>query len=193
MTGADQGSLKWQRARIPVLVTALLGLYFLARHSGILQDADPHQIRAIVEQWGLYGVVLYILLFSVGLFLYIPGTLFIIAAGLAYGHLWGVIVAMLGANVAVNISFFFVRLIGGTPFETHRHPLVEKLLRGLHASPVINVSIMRLLVGTSPGLNYLLALSAIKPRQHFLGSCIGMVVPVGTVAYLADWLIVNMF
>lgn len=193
MIKADQNSFRWQRARIPVLVIVLVGLYFLARQSGTLEDADPHRIRAVVEQWGLYGIVLYILLFSVGLFLYIPGTLFIIAAGLAYGNLWGVVIAMLGANVAVNVSFFFVRLIGGTPFETHSHPLVEKLLRGLHSSPVINVSIMRLLVGTSPGLNYLLALSAIKPRQHFLGSCIGMIAPVGTVAYLADWLIVNMF
>ena len=89
------------------------------------------------------------------------------------------------------MSFYFVRLIGGTPFESHSHPLVEKLLRTLHSSPVINISIMRFVLGTSSGLNYLLALSAVKPGQHFLGSFLGMLVPVGTVAYLSDWLIMN--
>lgn len=172
-----------------MLVLVLVGLYLLAKQGGVLEDIDPQQIRATVEAWGLWGIALYVVLFSLGLFLYIPGTLFIIAAGLAYGHVGGVAVAMLGANVAVNISFLFVRLIGGTPFETHSHPLVEKLLRGLHASPLTNIFIMRLLVGTSPGLNYLLALSAVKPRQHFLGSLLGMLIPVGTVAYLADWLV----
>ena len=168
-----------------------MGLYVLARQSGVLEDADPYRIRAIVQQWGLYGILLYVVLFSVGLLLYIPGTLFIIAAGLAHGNVWGIAVAMLGANIAVNMSFYFVRLIGGTPFESHSHPLVEKLLRTLHSSPVINISIMRFVLGTSSGLNYLLALSAVKPGQHFLGSFLGMLVPVGTVAYLSDWLIMN--
>jgi uncharacterized membrane protein YdjX (TVP38/TMEM64 family) len=188
-----RSGFRWQRARIPILVIVLGGLYIFAQQSGILEDADPHKIRSIVQQWGLYGILLYVVLFSVGLLLYIPGTLFIIAAGLAYGNVWGIAVALLGANVAVNLSFYFVRLIGGSPFESHRHPLVEKLLRTLHSSPVVNISIMRFVLGTSSGLNYLLALSAVKPRQHFLGSLMGMIVPVATVAYLSDWLIVNVF
>ena len=191
MINEAQSGFRWQRARIPILVIVLVGLYVLARQSGVLEDADPYRIRAIVQQWGLYGILLYVVLFSVGLLLYIPGTLFIIAAGLAYGNVWGIAVAMLGANIAVNMSFYFVRLIGGTPFESHSHPLVEKLLRTLHSSPVINISIMRFVLGTSSGLNYLLALSAVKPGQHFLGSFLGMLVPVGTVAYLSDWLIMN--
>ena len=171
----------------------LIGLYVLARRSGLLEDADPNRIREIVLQWGVYGIVLYVALFSLGLFLYVPGTLFVIAAGLAYGKLWGIPVALLGANVAVGFSFFAVRFIGGTPFEQHSHPLIEKLLKSLHVSPVKNIAFLRLIMGSSPALNYLLALSAVRPRQHFLGSLIGMIVPVALVAYLADWLILGMF
>ena len=94
VTKTDMPAFKWQRLRLPALVVVLAGLYVLARQSGLLEDVDPHRIRAIVEQWGLYGVILYVVLFSVGLFLYVPGTLFIIAAGLAYGELWGVPIAL---------------------------------------------------------------------------------------------------
>jgi uncharacterized membrane protein YdjX (TVP38/TMEM64 family) len=170
-----------------------VGLYLSAKQIGILENTDPQSIRAAVEAWGLWGIALYVAFFSLGLFLYVPGTVFIIAAGLAYGQAGGVVVAMLGANVAVNVSFCFVRLVGGTPFETHSNPLLERLLRGLHSSPVINITIMRFLGGTSPGLNYLLALSSVTPQQHFLGSLAGMIIPVGTVAFLADWLVVKLF
>lgn len=178
---------------LPLLVIVLAGIYLSAKQSGILENTNPQHIRAAVEAWGLWGIALYVALFSVGLFLYVPGTVFILAAGLAYGQAGGVAVAVLGANVAVNFSFWFVRLVGGTPFETHSHPLVGKLLRGLHSRPVINISILRLLMGTSPGLNYLLAFSAVTPMQHFIGSLAGMLIPVGTVALLADWLVVSLF
>jgi uncharacterized membrane protein YdjX (TVP38/TMEM64 family) len=98
VTKTDKPTFKWQRLRLPALFFVLAGLYVLARQSGLLDDVDPQRVRAIVEQWGLYGVILYVVLFSVGLFLYVPGTLFIIAAGLAYGKLWGVPIALLGVS-----------------------------------------------------------------------------------------------
>ena len=184
---------RWQQLRIAALVLVLAGLYLLARHSGVLEDVDPGRIREIVLQWGLYGVLLYIALFTVGLFLYVPGTLFIIAAGLAYGKLWGIPVALLGANVAINVSFLTVRFIGGTPFEQHSHPFLEKRLRSLHASPVINIAIMRLFLSTASWLNYLLALSAVKPQQHLLGSLLGTIIPVTVMVYFTDCLMLKIF
>ena len=112
---------------------------------------------------------------------------------LAYGKLWGVPIALLGVNIAINVSFLTVRLIGGTPFEQHSHPFVGKLLKGLHASPITNIAIMRLVFWTAPGLNYLLALSAVKPQQHFLGSLLGTIIPVTGMVYFTDWLMLKIF
>jgi hypothetical protein len=70
---------------------------------------------------------------------------------------------------------------------------VGKLLKGLHASPITNIAIMRLVLWTAPGLNYLLALSAVKPQQHFLGSLLGTIIPVTGMVYLTDWLMLKIF
>lgn len=147
----------------------------------------------MVEQWGVYGVILYTALFSIGLFLYVPGTAFIIAAGLVYGKLWGIPVALLGANVAINISFFTVRLIGGTPLAQHTHPIVHKVMSRLHSHPIAKIALLRLLFWTAPGLNYLLALSAVRPWQHFVGTLLGTIIPVAATVYLTDWLMLRMF
>lgn len=175
------------------MLVLLAGLYLLARYSGLLEEADPHRIRAMVEQWGVYGVLLYTALFSIGLFLYVPGTAFIIAAGLVYGKLWGIPVALLGANVAINLSFATVRLIGGTPLAQHTHPIVHKVMSRLHSHPIAKIALLRLLFWTAPGLNYLLALSAVRPWQHFVGTLLGTVIPVAATVYLTDWLMLRMF
>lgn len=179
--------MNWRRLRIPLLLLVLGCLYLAAQQSGILQDADPRALRLKVEQWGVYGVLLYLLLFSVGLLLYLPGTLFIVTAGLAYGTTWGIPIALLGANMAINTSFITVRLIGGSPFEQHSHPLIERLLKSLHARPVINIAVLRLFLSTNAGLNYILGLSAVSVTQHFLGTLIGSLIPVSLAVYFADW------
>ncbi len=193
MTSINVSGSRWQRLRIALLIVILAGLYLLARQSGLLEDADPLRLRALVMHWGLYGVLVYTALFSIALFLYVPGTAFIITAGLVYGKLWGIPVALLGANVAINISFFTVRFIGGTPLAQHTHPFVAKLLSGLHSHPIAKIALLRLVFWTAPGLNYLLALSAVKPWQHFLGTLSGTVIPVAATVYLTDWLMLGMF
>lgn len=189
MNDLDSTQYNWQRLRLPLVIIALILLYLWARQSGILEDADPYRLRALVELWGIWGVSLYLALFCIGLFLYVPGLLFVVAAGLAYGRIGGIPIALLGANLAVTVSFLAVRFVGGTPFERHSHPLLQKILGSLHASPITNIAILRLLFSTSPALNYLLALSAVTPRQHFLGTLIGTLAPVTITVYLTDRLV----
>ena len=64
MMKRDMPAFKWTRLRLPALVVVLAGLYVLARQSGLLDDVDPHRVRAVIEQWGLYGVILYVVLLT---------------------------------------------------------------------------------------------------------------------------------
>ncbi|MGI9284944.1 MAG: TVP38/TMEM64 family protein [Pseudomonadales bacterium] len=181
------------RFRLPLLVFVLLGLYVFARQSGILENANPYEIRAMVQQWGAYGVLLYVMLFCVGLLLYVPGTLFIIASGLVYGQWWGTLIAFIGANIGITVSFLVVRFVGGTPSEKELHPVINRLVSTLHSSPIKNIAIMRVFLWTAPALNYLLALTAVSPRHHLLGSLIGTIIPVAVMVYLTDWLLLRMY
>ena len=61
--------MSWQRLRVPILLLGFAGLYLIARYSGYLDELDPQQLRQTVEQWGVYGILVYVLLFSLGLLL----------------------------------------------------------------------------------------------------------------------------
>lgn len=183
----------FSRLRLPMLFVILIGLYYYARSSGILDRANPDQIRDIVQQWGAYGAVLFIVLFTVGQLLYVPGIFFVIAAGIIYGGKIGFIIAFAGALIAITVSFFAVRLIGGSPLGNTKKPFIGKLLQGLHDRPIRNIAIMRLVVSTAPWLNYILALSSVKYRQYIIGSVLGMTIPIAMTIYFTDWLVLRMF
>jgi uncharacterized membrane protein YdjX (TVP38/TMEM64 family) len=182
-----------QRLRLPMLFTILIGLYFYARESGVIEQANPEHIRAVVQDWGALGVVLFIALFTVGQLLYIPGLFFVLAAGLIYGGITGFIIAFIGALIAITVSFYAVRVIGGSPLKKTDKPFIGKLLNGLHDKPISNIAIMRLIVSTAPWLNYMLALSAVKYRQYLIGSVIGMTLPIAATIYFTDYLLARIF
>lgn len=181
------------KLRLPLLFALLIGLYWYAKQNGILEQANPEEIRTVVQQWGAYGVLLYIILFSVGQLLYVPGMFFIIAAGLIYGGTLGFAVAFIGSIIAVSVSFFTVRLIGGSPLQNTEKPFIGKMLSGLHERPIRNIIMMRLFVSTAPWLNYILALSAVKYRQYLIGSTLGMTPPIIFTIYFTDWLVARIF
>lgn len=182
-----------QKLRLPLLFAILIGLYWYGKQSGLLEQANPEEIRTVVQQWGAYGVLLYLILFSVGQLLYVPGMFFVIAAGVIYGGTLGFAAAFVGAIIAVSVSFFAVRLIGGSPLQNTEKPFVGKMLSGLHERPIRNIAMMRLIVSTAPWLNYILALSAVKYRQYLLGSILGMTLPIILTIYFTDWLVARIF
>lgn len=193
-TTTNSTETSWfQRLRLPVLLLVLVGLYVYSRESGLLEQANPEQIRTVVQQWGAYGMVLFVVLFSIGQLLYVPGMFFVIAAGLIYGGIAGFTIAMVGALVAITVSFYTVRMIGGSPLQNTQKPFIGRMLQGLHDHPIRSIATMRLIVSTAPWLNYILALSAVQYRQYIIGSVIGMVVPIALTVYFTDWLLVRIF
>lgn len=181
------------KLRLPLLFALLIGLYWYAKQNGILEQANPEEIRTVVQQWGAYGVLLYIILFSVGQLLYVPGMIFVVAAGVLYGGTLGFAAAFVGAIAAISVSFYAVRLIGGSPLKDTENPFIGKMISGLHERPIRSIALMRLFVSTAPALNYILALSAVKYRQYLLGSILGMPLPIIFTIYFTDWLVARIF
>lgn len=177
--------------RIAIVLAALLLLFYLVRQSDWLSTIDPSTVREIVQQWGELGIVIYVLTFTVGLLLYVPGTIFIVVAGLLYGPLWGCLIAFVVANFAVFISFNLIRWLGGTSTASELHPALNARLKKISRQPVMTVAFLRTFLWTAPVLNYVLALTAVEQRHHMLGTLLGTLVPIVTIVLASDWFLMQ--
>ncbi len=152
-----------------------------------MTDWDAEGVRKHIEDAGIWGFLLYILVFAGGEFIHIPGMIFVGAGILAYGKLRGFLLAFIASVISVCTSFVVVRAIGGKPLSQIDRPLVKRLLLNLDAHPIRIVFALRLLLWLAPALNYALALSNIGFRDYLIGSALGLVLPLLGASLFFDW------
>ena len=175
--------------RVLALVCVLALAYVAIDATGLLDDVDPGSIRTTVQAWGAWGVLLYLGLFTLGQVLHVPGIIFVVAAGLAYGPWYGWLIGMVGSLVAISACFVVARKVGGSPLAQVKKPGIVRLIKRLHHYPLRTIIVLRMMFGSAPWLSYLLALTAVRYRQYLFGAAIGLAVPVFITTWFSDWLL----
>lgn len=82
-----------------------------------------------------------------------------------------------------------VRTFAGTVRTDFHWPLVRRLLNKLDNRPVITVALLGLIFQTAPPLNYALAMTVVRWRDHLLGSMLGLPVPVAVMSWYLGWVL----
>ena len=175
--------------RLLFLTLVVLGLWSAAWATGVTGRFTSESIRSLLAGRGLWGVVAFTVVFSAGQLLRVPSLVFVAAAVAIYGRNSGVLVALLGALTSATVSFAVVRAFAGQPLADVQLPLIRRLLTNIDSRPVLTVALLRLIFQTAPPLNYALPMTAVRWRDHLVGSVLGLPVPVIVMAFFLDWLL----
>ena len=175
--------------RLILLVLFLLALIAVGNYTGLTNSMDSEAIRKLIDDAGPWGWALYVVIFSGGEFIHIPGMVFVAAGILAYGKMFGFGLAWAASAVSVSFSFIVIRLLGGTPLGKIEKPWLKRMLVHLDTRPIRTVIVLRLFLWLAPALNYALALTSIRFRDYVIGSVLGLLIPVAGAAIMFDWLL----
>lgn len=174
----------------PLLFVLLFALALLAgvEWLGLRDSLKPEAVRAILLEHPLGGLLAFVLLFALGNLAQIPGWIFLAAAVLALGRTWGGAATYVAATISCVFSFVTIRLIGGDALRRLDSTLARKIFARLDARPVLSVLLLRLMFQTVPALNYALALSGVRFRDHLLGTLMGLPLPIVIYCLFFDFL-----
>ena len=178
--------------RLLLVLLFLLCLFLLFEALGIRAQFSLESLQGLILMHPVAGLLLFILLFALGNLIQIPGWLFLAAAVLALGRVYGGIATYLAACVSCVFTFFTIRYLGGNALHELDNRLAQRLLAGLHRRPLACIVALRMLFQTVPALNYTLALSGVGFRTYLLGTLLGLPLPIALYClffdYLAMWL-----
>jgi uncharacterized membrane protein YdjX (TVP38/TMEM64 family) len=172
--------------KIAIVLTLMLGsVWLLWAHTEWFEN--PRLVKVEVLSWGIWGPLVYMLLYAVGPSFLVPGAVMTVAGGLAFGALWGSIYSLIGADAGALIAFAAGRFLGRSFVEHLVGGRFEKLLAhiGRHGFqivfylrlvPIIPYNALNLMAGASP----------ITFRDYFWASMIGMVPGTVLFAFLGD-------
>ncbi len=183
-----------KRARLRLVAVAVMfaALLFGAKATGLADAFDAQGVREQIQAAGVWGVALYLVIFAAGELLHVPGMVFVAAGILAYGRVWGFGVAYLGSLVSVSASFLLVRLVGGRALRAIDKPFIKRMLDRLQERPVRTVIVLRLILWLAPPLNYALALTELRFRDHLLGSALGLLPVLLAATFFFDWMFTHL-
>jgi uncharacterized membrane protein YdjX (TVP38/TMEM64 family) len=137
---------------------------------------NPQLIKTEVLGWGAWGPIGFMLLYAFGPSLLVPGAVMTVAAGLAFGTVWGSVYSILGADMGALVAFGAGRFLGkgfvNSMLSGRFGDTLDKIARNgfqiilyLRVFPIIPYNALNLLAGASP----------ISFKDYFWASMIGMV------------------
>lgn len=131
-SGNNQGGTPgWLKPLIGALVVlSLFAVYWLLSKTGVLDTlADQGMLEARIQTLGYWGPLAVIALMTAAIvFSPLPSAPIALAAGAAYGHVWGTIYVLVGAELGALLAFGIARFLG---YRTLRRWFGERLDLGL--------------------------------------------------------------
>jgi len=97
-----------------VLVVVFAGLYLYLEQSGSINTFFNQQsLQQIIDDYGQWGPLLIIIFMSGAIVMSpLPSAPIALASGAAFGHTWGTIYILIGAELGAIIAFSMARMLG---------------------------------------------------------------------------------
>jgi uncharacterized membrane protein YdjX (TVP38/TMEM64 family) len=167
-----------QIIKLSLFLVFIVTLFAIKQFTPIGDKMTIENLQLLFEPMGNWGIALFVAIFIVGIVLQLPGFIFIGASVVIFGSLLGTIVAYSSSVLAVIVSFYFARMIGGNALAQIKSHRVQNILNKLEENPVKTIIILRSVMWIAPPLNYALAFSKVSTRKYIIGSAIGLVLPI---------------
>jgi uncharacterized membrane protein YdjX (TVP38/TMEM64 family) len=166
-------------AGLAILGIALLGLWLFAPSvfTEGLDLLDGERLERLVEHAGLWGPVLIVTLMTIAVVASpIPSAPIALAAGAAYGHLWGTVQIVIGAELGALIAFALARVLGHDVLRRVFGDKVDAGLLGSQTALTATVFASRLMPFVSfDMISYAAGLSRLHAWRFALSTLAGVV------------------
>ena len=169
-----------------ILILALIvGAIAAVRMTGAARFMEQETLRGWIEACGIYGSLIYMLVYAIAPALFLPGLPITIAGGVLFGPFWGVVYTITGATTGACLAFLISRHLARDWIERKmRGPRWRKLDEDVQRHGWKVVAITRLIpLFPFNLLNYAFGLTKIKFLHYaaatfvcMLPACIAFIV-----------------
>jgi uncharacterized membrane protein YdjX (TVP38/TMEM64 family) len=159
-----------------LVLAAIVALGAAVWFSGLLELVrDPERARALLDEAGPLGPVLFVLAFGLLEPFGVPGVLFVVPAVLAWPLGMAFALSWAGSILAGMVGFGFARTIGRDWVMGHMPERLHAYDQRLAERGLRTVILVRLIFFLAPPAHWALGLSRVRFAPFVLGTAIGFV------------------
>lgn len=179
-----------------IAAIAIIGIvFFIAYKTGVVSKLkDPQAMQEFFKSFGIWGYLVYILVFIAACVFMLPGSMLTVVAGIAFGPITGAIVALIGATLGATAAFLVAKYVARGMIESKvgQNEMFKKIDDGVEKNGTSFLILTRLVPAFPFSFqNYAYGLTKIKLSTYVTFTFICMAPGAFIFAYMAGEIVKN--
>jgi uncharacterized membrane protein YdjX (TVP38/TMEM64 family) len=159
-----------------VLVLFLLVAVYVVRFTPVKDYLTAETLGRLLDKAGIWAPVAFILIYAVGVCLFVPGTLITAIGAAIFGPYWGFLYVWVGAMIGASTAFFVGRSLGREFAASLVGDRLGKYDEAIERNGFATVLYLRLVYFPFTPMNFGMGLTRVLFRDYFFGTGLGIIV-----------------
>lgn len=171
-----EGAAAAKKIKAAAFVLFILAAVVVFRYSPLREYATTESLGGFLEAAGFWAPLVYILVYTAGVCLFLPGTLLTGLGAAIFGPYKGFFYVWMGAMLGASLAFFIGRFLGRDFAASLVGDRLKKYDDAIERNGFATVLYLRLVYFPFTPMNFGMGLTKVRFRDYFWGTGLGIVV-----------------
>lgn len=162
--------------KVLILVAFIIGAISLVHLTPIRQYLTPEALGRYLDMTGFWGPVIFIIIYAVGICLFLPGTLLTGLGAAIFGAYWGFLWVWIGAMIGASAAFIIGRTLGREFAASLIGDKLKKYDDAVERNGFATVLYLRLVYFPFTPMNFGMGLTKVRFWDYVAGTGLGIIV-----------------
>jgi uncharacterized membrane protein YdjX (TVP38/TMEM64 family) len=159
-----------------VLVSFVALAIYVVRFTPVKEYLSAQELGRLLDRAGIWASVAYMIVYAVGVCLFLPGTLLTGLGAAIFGPYWGFIYVWIGAMLGASAAFIIGRTLGREFAASLIGDRLKKYDDAIERNGFVTVLYLRLVYFPFTPMNFGMGLTKVRFWDYFFGTGLGIIV-----------------
>ncbi|MGD8291940.1 MAG: TVP38/TMEM64 family protein [Desulfobacterales bacterium] len=159
-----------------ILLVFIVAAIFFVRFTPLKDYLSAESLGRFLESVGFWAPLIFIIIYAVGVCLFLPGTLLTGLGAAIFGAYWGFLYVWFGAMAGATAAFFIGRTLGREFASSLIGDKLKKYDDGIERNGFATVLYLRLVYFPFTPMNFGMGLTKVHFWDYFFGTGLGIIV-----------------
>jgi uncharacterized membrane protein YdjX (TVP38/TMEM64 family) len=159
-----------------ILVAFIIGAILITRFDPVRELLTKESTERFLGSAGMWAPLAFILVYTAGVCLFVPGTLLTALGAAVFGAYWGFLYVWIGAMAGATAAFWIGRTLGREFAATLIGDRLKKYDDAIERNGFAAVLYLRLIYFPFTPMNFGMGLTKVRFWDYFFGTALGIIV-----------------
>jgi uncharacterized membrane protein YdjX (TVP38/TMEM64 family) len=161
--------------RALLLLIFIAAAVYMVRFTAVKDLLTVDRMKQFLDTSGFWAPVLFIVIYTVGICLFVPGTLLTTIGAAIFGAYWGFLYVLIAAILGASAAFFIGRYLGRDFAASVIGDRLRRYDEAIERNGFATVLYLRLIYFPFTAMNFGMGLTRVRFRDYFWGTVLGII------------------